>query len=108
MEDQFKQLLASNNPDYITIAILQLPNFDVNIEPLLEHAYNLIIGCYENMEGSSLRVGNFRTYIRLEKGTISCSVRVVVNDTNILNKIFLTDQFGRLSIEEVFKNLKKC
>lgn len=108
MEEQFRQLLSSNDPNNITIAILQLSNFDVDIEPLLEHAYNLILGCYENMEGSSLRIGNFRTYIRLEKGTISCSIRVVVNDINTLNKVFLTDSFGRFSIEEVFKYLKPC
>lgn len=108
MEEQFRQLLASNDVNNITIAVLQLPNFDIDLEPLLTHNYNLLKGCYDNMEGNYLRIGDDSTFIRLQKNDVSCCVRVVVRGVCELNKVFLLDKFSEHSFEDVFKSLKKC
>lgn len=108
MEEQFRQLLASNDANNITIAILQLPNFDVNIEPLLVHNYNLLKGCYDNMDSDHLQIGDDSTFIKLQKNDVSCCVRVVVRGVSQLNKVFLVDKFSTHSFEDVFKSLKKC
>lgn len=108
MEEQFRQLLASNDVDNITIAVLQLPNFDVDLEPLLDYTYNLLQGCYDNMDSDKLFIGDDSTNIKLQKNTISCSVRVTVRGKNTLNKVFLLDRFSEFSFQDVFKSLKKC
>lgn len=108
MEEQFRQLLASNDVNNITLVVLQLPNFDIDLKPLLDHTYNLLKGCYDNMDSNKLLIGNDSTNIKLQRNETSCHVRIIVDGIVKLNKVFLLDKHSKFSFEDVFKSLSKC